>query len=187
MAQHIAIINLLNELQPHIEGNINKADVLNNLVLSNNKGGTSELERRAIDMSIDSEDKVDATSIKPYNMLKFSQTKFITSMLGVAGTAGGVATDMQVATIMGVLGVFGAFLMEIKKEYNQQDARVLYTIYHLGKHCHTSTIPPAFKTHFKEEISIDKLTKSLNELLKYKTIKRQGDEVEIIETVNLIR
>lgn len=48
MAQHIVIFNFLNQLEAENEFDIQKAQILNALQLSNSLDGFSDVERRAI-------------------------------------------------------------------------------------------------------------------------------------------
>lgn len=187
MAQHKVIFNLLNKIEIENGISINKATILNNLQLSNNQDGIPDLERKSIDISVDSEGKVGAISTKAYNVLRFAQSKFQISILGLLGASGGLISGQVVPTILGAIGIIATFLEKSQKAFNEQDAKVLLTIYRLGKLCHISTIDSNYLTFFGESISPNQLNASLNTLASFQTIEIKGEEVEIIETINIVR
>lgn len=146
------------------------------------------MERRALDLTENSMGEVTATSFKPYNLLQLQQVPFQQASLALlAGGGAALTKGGAVGTILAMLALFGAFLQHTKKQYNEQDAKVLLSIYRLGKQCDLGTIAPEYKRLFGEELLGDALTASLETLVQFRTVGRVGDEVEIIETVNLTR
>ena len=103
MAQHTVIFKILNQIESDNEIAIDKAVILNTLYLSNNSNGLSDIERRSIDISVDSEGTVDAVSTKAYNILKFAQSKFQISILSLLGASGGLISGQIVPTILGAI------------------------------------------------------------------------------------
>jgi hypothetical protein len=187
MEQHNVIFGLLNDLEKEINDPINKAHILNNLRLLDGINEELNQEKRAIDISINSEGDIGATSVKAYNLLKFSQFSFQESMLQLISSTTGLISGNSIGTAFGVIGIIGTFLHQTKKEYSRQDAKVLLVIYRLGKICHISTIAEEYDRSFDEKISIEKIMNSLMLLSKYKTIEIKEEEVEIIETVTISR
>jgi hypothetical protein len=187
MAQHNIILNYLHGLRQETEHDINNAMILNSLWLKDSIDPKSEIERRSIGIVVGTDDKITATSFKLYNSLLFSQSEFSINILKSLGSIGGFISGTPIGTILGILGIIGSFLDVSRKEFNEQEARVLLTIYRLGKICHISTIAEEYEISFGRPIDKYKLNASLQILSRFRTIEICDDEVEIIEQVNIIR
>jgi hypothetical protein len=145
-------------------------------------------ERRSVDLELHSDGRVKATSLKPYNLLLFSQGRFRFSILKITAGTAAVLTGQVVPTVLGLIALIAEFLERVPKEFQEQDAKVLYAVYRLGSLCHISTIAPEYGRLFGEVINDEGLNASLSLLAKYKTLRfTPSDEVEIIETVNVTR
>jgi hypothetical protein len=145
--------------------------------------------RRSVDFEVHSDGSVKATSMKPYNLLRFSQNKFQLSVLKLLPVAVGVATgSVAVTTVLALIAFFDAFLGISKKEFHEQDAKVLLAIYRLGKMCHVSTIPAEYQRLFNTSITAEEVRASIELLARYRTVRlRSNDEVEINEFINFTR
>lgn len=191
MAQHELVFRHLTELSSEAGFNINKPLILNNLRLEDGINADSEIENRSIELSVASDGKISASSYKLYNLLEFNQSEFLINLLKGAGGAGvplvGIVSDTRLSTVFGVLILIGTFLGVSRKEYNEQDAKVLLAIYRLGKMCHISTIVREFGISFGEDIDERNIVDSLRVLEKFQTIERRGEEIRIIENVNISR
>jgi len=186
MAQHKVLFNRLNELEQEIEGNINKALILNNLQLKDSQFPESEIERKSLEISVGTDGNANVASFKLYNILHLNQSKFRISILGIISSTGGIIVGSGTpATVFGVLGLIGTFMGASEKTFDQQEANVLLAIYRLGINCHIGTIPTEYKTSFGKEISEQQLQASLDVLVKFKTIEIREEEVFIIESVNI--
>lgn len=185
MSQHKAIISVLTKISQGVEGNINKALILNNLRLKDSQYLASEIEKKSLEISIGTDGNASVDSFKLYNILQFNQSEFRISVLSTIGAVGGIIGGATVATVFGVLGLIGTFIGASKKEFDQQEANVLLAIYRLGSSCHISTISTEYKTLFGEEITTESLQTSLAVLVKFKTIEIREEEVFIIEDVNI--
>lgn len=185
MSQHKVILNFLNETSHDVENNINKELILNNLRLKDYKYPESEIEKNSLEISVGTDGNANVTSFKLYNILQFNQSEFRISVLSTIGALGGVLGGTTVATVLGVLGLIGTFIGASKKEYDQQEANTLLSIYRLGLSCHINTIPAQYKASFGEVITAEQLQRSLDVLVKFKTIEIRKEEVVIIEDVNI--
>jgi hypothetical protein len=145
--------------------------------------------RRSVDFEVHSDGSVKATSMKPYNLLRFSQNKFQLSVLKLLPVAVGVATgSVAVTTVLALIAFFDAFLGISRKEFQEQDAKVLLAIYRLGKMCHVSTIPAEYQRLFNTSITAEEVRASIELLARYRTVRlRSDDEVEINEFINFTR
>ena len=145
-------------------------------------------ERRTVDLELHSDGSVSAQSIKAYNLLLFSQSRFQVSILKIGAGAAGVLTGQVVPAMLGLLVLMAEFMEKTAKEFKEQDAKVLLAIYRLGSMCHVNTIGSEYKRAFGETIVDEAMQASLQLLAKYRTVRLNGSgEVEIIETVNLSR
>jgi len=185
MAQHKVLFSRLNELEQEIEGNINKALILNNIRLKDSQYPESEIEKKTLEILVGTDGNANVASFKLYNILQFNQSEFRISLLSTIGAVGGIIGSAPVATVFGVLGLIGTFIGASKKEFDQQEANVLLVVFRLGLSCHISTISAEYKTSFGEEITAEQLQASLDVLVKFKTIEIREDEVFIIEEVNI--
>ena len=189
MDQQKTILHLLDNLE--IEGirKIKKTLIYKHFQLLDSRSPDCSphfnVESEAVDLYIGSDGTINAKSFKMYNFLKFSQSYFRLSILNLIGSVGALISGELIITMLGVLGILGAFLGNSKKEYNELDAKVLLTIYRLGKICHIKSIPQEFKILFGEEISEAKLDDSLIVLSKFRTIDVRGEEVLIVETISI--
>lgn len=185
--QHHIIIHYLNDLSQEIKKDINIAIVLNNLRLKDSIYPDSEIEIRSIELEVGTDGKVTASSFKLYNGLEFSQSEFRIIILNSLGSIGGFISGTPIGTMLGILGLIGSFLSASKKEFNEQEAKVLLSIYRLGKICQIGTIPGEYEDSFGVPINEDKLNASLMVLAKFRTIEIINDEVRIIENVSISR
>ncbi len=153
------------------------------------KPGDPFVERRSVDLQTHSDGSVKAVSFKPFNLLQFSQHKFQLSLLKLLPAAVGVATgSVAVTTVLAVFGFIQTFLEGSQKEFHEQDARVLLSIYKLGSMCHISAIPAEYQRLFHTSVSEDAVRASIDLLVKYRTLRlHPNDEVEIKESINLSR
>lgn len=187
MAQHDIIFYYLRNLGEATSYDINRVMILNNLRLKDCIDPEFDIEKRSIELTIGTDDKITANSFKLYNILEFNQSEFRITLLNSLGIIGGIISGTPISTMLGVLGLIGTFLSVSKKEYNEQEAKVLLAIYRLGKICHISTIPREYENSFGVPIDKDKLHASIQVLIRFRTIEICGDEVEIIEHVNISR
>ncbi|AEE54380.1 hypothetical protein [Haliscomenobacter hydrossis] len=146
-------------------------------------------KERGVDIEQYSDGSLKASSFKVYNLLHFSQNNFRLSLLKILPAAAGVVMGSAIlTTILALLGFLQAFLESSKKEFHEQDAKVLLTIYKLGSMCHLSTIPAEYQLLFNASISEDALRASINLLAQYRTVRLYNNgEVEIKESVQLSR
>lgn len=186
MAQHDVIFRYLKETENQTGYRVNKVVVLNHLKLSPYED-MSELERRSATIEQSSEGETKLKSIKLYNILRLPQIEFSTKLLLITGAVGGIATETKVGTILGILGIIGAFLELGVKEFNKLEAEVLLAIYHLGKSCHIPSIKEEYRAIFQQELSEERLQGALKELEEYRVISCSNNEVEIIENLKIIR
>lgn len=162
------------------------ASILHHVILQS-AAADFDMERRSITIGIDSAGKVTADSFKAYNLLRFSQIQFQLSVLQLAGAAGGLLSGKPLGTVLGLLGLLGAFLQHSRKQYQEPDAQVLLCIYRLGSHCAVSSIPPEYERNFGQVLSAHQLEDSLRTLAQFRTIKRTPTEVEIVEHIEMVR
>lgn len=146
-------------------------------------------ERRGVDIEQYSDGSIKASSFKAYNLLFFSQNKFQMSLMKVLPVAVGVASgNTVVATVLALFTFFGEFIERATKEFHEQDAKVLLTIYKLGNMCHIGTIPAEYQRLFSTPISDEAVRASIDLLARYRTVRLYNNgEVEIKETVQLTR
>lgn len=144
-------------------------------------------ERRSIDMAVFSDGRVEATSIKLYNVFRFPQLQFQGSVLKLMLSAAAISTLQPVATILGLLALIQEFLGQSAKAYSELDAQVLLAIYRLGRICHISTIPGEYRRLFGKELEEEKLRAALALLSDYRSVEVRGEEVELIENINISR
>lgn len=187
MAQHTVIFSRLNEIEQEVQGRIEKAIILNNLRLKESIFPDSEIEKKSLEIQIGSDGKATMESFKAYNILEFTQSEFRISILTSLGAVGGLISATSVGTVLGILGLIGTFLSSSKKTFNELEAKVLISVYRLGSMCHIKTIPIEYQNSFGENLAEDRLQAALRELMRYKVIELKGEEVEIIETVNIAR
>lgn len=146
------------------------------------------LQRRSIDLEIFSNGTVSAKSIKLYNIIRFPQWQFQSSLLKLSAGAAAISTLQPVATVLGLLALLHEFIDQASKTYTELDARVLLCIYRLGRLCHLSTIPAAYEQYFGEPLTQEELDQALRLLSDYRSIRlRDGQEVELIETIHITR
>ncbi|MEZ4985626.1 MAG: hypothetical protein R2795_11425 [Saprospiraceae bacterium] len=146
--------------------------------------------RRGTDIAQYSDGSITATSYKAFNILKLTQTRFQLSVLKLlpAGAVVLVPGNPLLTTILALLSFLYAFVEAGKKEFEEQDARVLLSIYKLGSHCHFSTLPAMHQQLFGETISEEALRASIELLASYRTVRLHSNgEVEIKESIQLSR
>lgn len=163
-------------------------DLLGDCLQIANTSPEASDKMRSVEITQDNDGKVNAESIKAYNVLRFSQRQFINALLTLAPAAAGMFATNVVGTVLGVLAFIAAFREVAKKEYSEQDSKVLLAIYHLGSFCHISAIPDKYKELFGQAISEDAVRRTVHLLAAYRTVRLYGnDEVEIKETVVIER
>jgi len=187
MSQHLLLIRQLNSLEEQLSLELNKPLILNHLKLEESNLPPSELEKRTLEIAQTEDGRVEMASFKLYNLLRFNQSQFRVLLLGAIGAAGGLASTNPVFTIMGILGLIGAFLGASEHKFQTQEAEVLLSIYYLGQHCHITTIPPEYQTNFKKSLTMEQLHASLKELEQYRCVEIRGEEVLLTEQVNIQR
>ncbi len=127
---------------------------------------------RAVTIKEDSDGKITAHSIKLSNLL----TVDIAQQISLLSAAMGI---LQISVLLkfttGFLGVLASFLPLLKKEFNEQDAKVLLAIYKLHKkEFDVADIPKQLQSLDFEPLTPKKLNASLVKLANAQVLRSLG-------------
>jgi hypothetical protein len=146
------------------------------------------IDRYSTTIEVGSE-KVTAEMISLYNIFKFDQRKFIDFILPITQSMTSLTIPNKVlGAILSILFFCWSMLKVTSKQFSEQDAKVLLSLYTIGGHGYVEDIADNYIKLFETRLSNKKIILSLELLADYNVIKqRENGEIFIIENIKVVR
>jgi len=147
------------------------------------------MDRDSTTLEIDSMDNIQAETINFFNVFKFSQRKFLDYLFGTYAalmsiTIPGNPFGLTVA----ILVLIWTFDKASLKKFNEQDSKVLYTVYGLNGSAFIEDIQAKYYEIFQQTLEINLIISSLETLAEYQVIKQNEDgEIVIEDKIEIVK
>lgn len=133
--------------------------------------GDENQQTRTVRLEQDSTGKFSAASIKLYNIVQISPYELLGFLIKETGVLMFEETAQKV--IYGLIALLHEFYPKLKVSFNEQEAKVLFTIARLEKNTFsTPELGLAFQQNFGNKLPEDRLEASLEVLVEHRVIER---------------
>ena len=136
--------------------------------------GTEAGETRTVKIIEDTDGSITADSFKLYNLMRVSFHDLAGFLLKESTIL--LTEDVKIKVIMSLINLVFEFVPKLAHRFNDQDAKVLYAIWQMGKVPFTAEqVTEQYGENFDPAIDPDKVSRSLKSLYQLKVLKYQGE------------
>lgn len=136
--------------------------------------GAEAGETRTVKIIKDTDDSITADSFKLYNLMRVSFHDLAGFLLKETTIL--LTEDVRIKVIMSLLNLVFEFVPKLDHRFNDQDAKVLYAIWQMGKVPFTAEqVTEQYGENFDPAIDPEKVSRSLKSLYQLKVLKYQGE------------